>query len=212
MNTTDRKDTSTAPDGVRPRRTKKRGKVRYAVVGLGHIAQAAVLPAFQNAKRNSVLTALVSDDPTKLRELGERYGVQHTYTYDEYDACLTSGEIDAVYIALPNTMHCEYTVRAAEAGIHVLCEKPMATTEEECQKMIHAAESSGVRLMIAYRLHFEADRVGPVRGARRSARIPIALHLECEGRQHSARSGAGGRNFVGYRHLLRERGPLLVSG
>jgi glucose-fructose oxidoreductase len=144
------------PVSSRPRKTRKRGKIRYAVVGLGHIAQAAVLPAFANAKRNSVLTALVSDDPTKLRELSERYGVQHTYTYDEYDACLSSGEIDAVYIALPNTMHCEYAVRAAEAGIHVLCEKPMATTEEECQKMIHAAEASGVRLMIAYRLHFEA--------------------------------------------------------
>src|SRR5688500_10562783 len=137
----------------------KRGRkaaVRYAVVGLGHIAQAAVLPAFANAKRNSVLAALVSDDATKLRELGERYGVKHTYTYDEYDACLKSGEIDAVYIALPNTMNCEYAVRAAEAGVHVLCEKPMATAEEECEKMIHAAEASNVRLMIAYRLHFEA--------------------------------------------------------
>jgi glucose-fructose oxidoreductase len=144
-----------ANESAKPKR-KKRGKIRYAVVGLGHIAQAAVLPAFANAKRNSTLTALVSDDPTKLRELGERYGVKHTYTYDEYDACLKSGEIDAVYIALPNTMHCEYAVRAAEAGVHILCEKPMATTEEECQKMIHAAEASNVKLMIAYRLHFEA--------------------------------------------------------
>jgi len=142
-------------NGARRRRAK-RGKIRYAVVGLGHIAQAAVLPAFANAKRNSTLAALVSDDPTKLRELGERYGVQHTYTYDEYDACLQSGEIDAIYIALPNHLHCEYAVRAAEHGIHVLCEKPMALTEDECQKMIHAAEASSVRLMIAYRLHFEA--------------------------------------------------------
>lgn len=140
---------------TKPKR-KKRGKVRYAVVGLGHIAQTAVLPAFANAKRNSVLTALVSDDATKLRELGERYDVKHTFTYDEYDACLKSGEVDAAYIALPNTMHCEYAVRAAEAGVHVLCEKPMATTEEECEKMIHTAETSNVRLMIAYRLHFEA--------------------------------------------------------
>lgn len=144
-----------ANESAKPKR-KKRGKIRFAVVGLGHIAQAAVLPAFANAKRNSALTALVSDDPTKLRELSERYGVKHTFTYDEYDACLKSGEIDAVYIALPNTMHCEYAVRAAEAGIHILCEKPMATTEEECEKMIHAAEASNVKLMIAYRLHFEA--------------------------------------------------------
>ena len=74
---------------------------------------------------------------------------------DQYDECLQSGHVDAVYIALPNSQHCEYTVRAAEAGIHVLCEKPMAVTEEECEKMIDAANSSGVKLMVAYRLHFE---------------------------------------------------------
>jgi predicted dehydrogenase len=130
-------------------------KIRYAVVGIGHIAQAAVLPAFAHARKNSVLTAIVSDDPVKREEVGKMYSLEHTYAMDEYDDCLRSGNIDAVYIALPNSQHCEYTVRAAEAGIHVLCEKPMAVTEEECEKMIHAASSSGVKLMIAYRLHFE---------------------------------------------------------
>ena len=129
-------------------------RLRYAVVGLGHIAQVAVLPAFAHAKQNSQLAALVSDDEVKRRELGERYQVP-SYSYDDYDQCVRSGEIDAVYIALPNHLHCEYTVRAAEAGIHVLCEKPMAVTEEECEKMVHACRTSGVRLMIAYRLHFE---------------------------------------------------------
>ena len=132
----------------------RRRKIRYAVVGLGHIAQVAVLPAFKNASRNSVLTALISDDETKLRELCERHAVPHEFT--DYDACLSSGEIDAVYIASPNHQHCEFTVRATEAGIHVLCEKPMAVTAAECEKMIHAAEASNVQLMIAYRLHFEA--------------------------------------------------------
>jgi len=132
----------------------RRRKIRYAIVGLGHIAQVAVLPAFKNASRNSVLSALVSDDETKLRELSERHAAPHTFT--DYDACLSSGEIDAVYIASPNHQHCEFTVRAAEAGIHILCEKPMAVTAAECEKMIHAAEASNVQLMIAYRLHFEA--------------------------------------------------------
>ncbi len=130
-------------------------RIRYAVVGLGWIAQAAVLPAFANAKENSELTALVSDDPKKLAELSKLYGLKQTYSYDEYDKCLNSGEIDAVYIALPNTMHKEYTVRAAQAGIHVLCEKPMATTVDECEAMLQAAEENNVKLMIAYRLHFE---------------------------------------------------------
>jgi glucose-fructose oxidoreductase len=75
--------------------------------------------------------------------------------YAGYDALLTSGEIDAVYIALPNHLHQPYTLRAAAAGIHVLCEKPMALDEAECNDMIAACEKYDVRLMIAYRLHFE---------------------------------------------------------
>src|SRR5687768_212971 len=90
-------------------------KVRYAVVGLGYIAQVAVLPAFANARKNSRLAALVSDDPVKLKKLGRKNEVDNLYSYEEYDQCLRSGEIDAVYIALPNSMHCEYTLRAAEA-------------------------------------------------------------------------------------------------
>jgi predicted dehydrogenase len=129
--------------------------IRYAVVGLGHIAQTAVLPAFAHARENSRLTALVSDDPVKLRMLSDKYSVHNTYSYAEYARCLRSGEIDAVYIALPNHLHCEYTVRAAGAGIHVLCEKPMAVREQECVQMIEAAAAAKVKLMIAYRLHFE---------------------------------------------------------
>src|SRR5215207_8503264 len=98
------------------RRSRPRGKVRYAVVGLGHIAQVAVLPAFAHASRNSALAALVSDDDSKLRVLGKRYGVPAggRYGYEQYEECLESG-IDAVYIALPNHMHREYTERAARA-------------------------------------------------------------------------------------------------
>src|ERR1700754_3867386 len=98
-------------------------RVRYAVIGLGHIAQAAVLPAFKHARRNSELTALVSGEPNKLRRLGQRYGVRRLCDYDDADELFRSGDIDAVYIALPNDQHREWTVRAARAGLHVLCEK-----------------------------------------------------------------------------------------
>ncbi|BAZ12190.1 oxidoreductase domain-containing protein [Calothrix sp. NIES-4071] len=128
-------------------------RIRYAVIGLGWIAQETVLPAFATTE-NSQLTALVSDDPTKREELGEKYGVK-TYSYDQYEECLNNGEIDAVYIALPNHLHLEYTNRAAKQGIHVLCEKPMAVTEHECEQMIRAAKENNVKLMIAYRLHFD---------------------------------------------------------
>lgn len=129
-------------------------KIRYAVVGLGWFAQEAALPAFAQSD-HSELVALVSDDPVKLRDLGEKYGIRHTYAYDEYKTCLTNGNVDAVYIALPNHLHCEYTVRAANQGVHVLCEKPMAVSEEECEQMIRACSENGVKLMIAYRLHLD---------------------------------------------------------
>jgi predicted dehydrogenase len=128
-------------------------QIRYAVVGLGHIAQVAVLPAFGNARRNSKLVALVSGDPVKREQLGKKYGVEKTWSYAQYDECLKS--VDAVYIALPNSLHCEYAVRAARAGVHVLVEKPMAVTEDECERMTRAAREAGVKLMVAYRLHFE---------------------------------------------------------
>ena len=133
---------------------KPRGKIRYAVVGLGHIAQVAVLPAFAHL-RNSELVGLVSGTPKKLKALAKKYQVPNTWSYEEYQECLESGEIDAVFIALPNDMHREYTIRAAKAGIHILCEKPLAVTAKDCQAMIDAARKNRVKLMTAYRLHFE---------------------------------------------------------
>ena len=133
----------------------KRDPIRYAVVGLGHIAQAAVLPAFEHARKTSQLVALVSDDAEKLSELGDRYGVERRIHYDQLDRLLQGGEIDAVYLALPNHLHREYTERAAIAGVHVLCEKPLAVTEQDCRSMIKVCEENGVLLMVAYRLHFE---------------------------------------------------------
>jgi len=147
-------------------------KIRYAVVGLGHIAQVAVLPAFAHAS-NSEVTALVSGNATKLKEISKRYGIPHTYSYRDYDRCLQEGHVDAVYIALPNSMHCEYTVRAARAGIHVLCEKPMAVTTEECERMIQAARQGRVKLMIAYRLHFEEANMSAVQLTRSGTLGPV---------------------------------------
>jgi predicted dehydrogenase len=141
-------------------------KVRYAVVGLGWISQEAVLPAFSHAKTNSELRALVTQDPVKARHLSKKYNVPFTHSYQEYDQLLKSGEIDAVYIALPNSMHHAYAVAAAKAGIHVLCEKPMALDEAECQGMIAAAKENNVKLMIAYRLHFERTNLEAVEAIR----------------------------------------------
>jgi len=138
--------------------------IRYGVVGLGHIAQVAVLPAFAHASRNSQLTAIVSGDRTKRRELTRRYRLDHAFSYEKFKECLRV--VDAVYIALPNSMHSEYAVRAARAGVHVLCEKPMAVTVDECRRMIAACRTAGVKLMVAYRLHFEALNLAAIDLAR----------------------------------------------
>jgi predicted dehydrogenase len=128
-------------------------RIRYAVVGLGHIAQVAVLPAFEHARGHCELTALVSDEPDKLSTLARRYHVPRTYSYEQYGECLQ--QVDAVYLALPNHLHATYAVLAARSGVHVLCEKPMAVTVDECESMVQAAREHDVKLMIAYRLHFE---------------------------------------------------------
>lgn len=145
------------------RRGISRSKVRYAVVGLGHIAQVAVLPAFRNAA-NSELFALVSGNSDKLEKVGKKYDLGHLYSYEDYSRALSN--VDAVYLALPNHLHREYAVRAAAAGVHVLCEKPMAVTSEECRAMIEAATQNRVKLMIAYRLHLEAGNLEAIRLAR----------------------------------------------
>ena len=132
----------------------QRTGIRYAVIGLGHIAQAAVLPGMAHAK-DSVISALVSDDAVKLKTLARKYRVPEVSNYEYYDDLLRSGRIDAVYISLPNDLHYDFAMRALQAGIHVLVEKPMAISWQQCLEMIDAAQGSGALLMVAYRLHFE---------------------------------------------------------
>ncbi len=134
-------------------RTRSKKPIRYAVVGLGHIAQTAVLPAFAHSKSNSRLVAMFSGDAKKRRLLSQRYHVD-AYAYEDYENVLSSGDVDAVYICLPNHLHAEYTISAAKRGVHVLCEKPMAVDSRECAAMIAECAQHKVKLMIAYRLHF----------------------------------------------------------
>lgn len=146
--------------------SKTHEKLRFGVVGLGWFAQTAVLPAFRHAADQVELTALFSSDAEKLDELGDRYDVSERHDYDALEAVIESGTIDAVYLAVPNHLHREYVLRAAGAGAHVLCEKPLGVTEEECREMIEAADEAGVQLMTAYRLHFEEANLKAVKIAR----------------------------------------------
>src|SRR5215472_5496776 len=101
--------------------------VGYAVVGLGSISQVAVLPAFARS-RKAVLAAVVSGDPEKAKRLGRKFKAGAAYTYDQIAECLNDPGVEAVYVATPPGEHEKYTVGAARAGKHVLCEKPLAAT------------------------------------------------------------------------------------
>jgi predicted dehydrogenase len=130
-------------------------RVEYCVIGLGRIA-AHFLEGTKNSA-HSTITALVSGHRDKAERIAAQYGVSREaiYSYEEFDRIAANPSIDAVYVALPNSMHAEYTIRAAKAGKHVLCEKPMAISSGECVQMIEACKDAHVKLMIAYRLHFE---------------------------------------------------------
>lgn len=130
-------------------------KTGYAVIGLGRIA-GRFMPAVLSTT-NSRITGLVSGHPDKASRIAAQYGVPAAsiYNYENFDEIAHNPAIDAVYVALPNSMHAEFTIRAAKAGKHVLCEKPMSTTVADAEQMIAACKAANVKLMIAYRCHYE---------------------------------------------------------
>lgn len=139
-----------------PAQTSGAKRVGFAAVGLGNISD-----TFMKAcalSQGARVTGLVTGHP---QEKGPRYASQYSvpqssiYTYETFDRIRDNKEIDAVYIGLPNSMHCEFTLRAAQAGKHVLCEKPMAISSAECRRMIDACRAANVKLMIAYRVHYD---------------------------------------------------------
>ena len=142
-------------------------RLGIAIVGLGRLSLDQILPAF-GASLRARPVALVSGDPAKMATVAKQYGIgaEHLYSYATYDKLKDDPLVDAVYIVLPNSMHAEYTVRAAQAGKHVLCEKPMATTVADSQKMIDACNKAGKKLMIAYRMQYEPHNRGLIAMAR----------------------------------------------
>jgi predicted dehydrogenase len=132
-------------------------KVGFALVGIGSLSTGQLIPALRDTTRFCKCVAFVTGHRDKNLPVAQRLGItpEHVYTYDNFDTIKDNPEVDVVYIVLPNSMHAEYTIRAAKAGKHVLCEKPMATSVEDCQKMIDACKAANRKLMIAYRMRYE---------------------------------------------------------
>jgi len=153
-----------AQPAVQPPPTKQLG---YAIVGIGRLSIDSILPALTTTK-SSRLTALVSGHPDKAQHFAQLYGVpeKNIYNYQNFDRIASNPDVDVVYVVLPNSMHPEYTIRAAQAGKHVLCEKPMCTSVADAQFMIEACRKAGKQLMVAYRLHYEKYTIEAIERAR----------------------------------------------
>jgi predicted dehydrogenase len=128
-------------------------QIGYAVAGLGDLALNGVVPAFARAGENSRLVAIIASDRAQAQAVAQPFRAA-AYQLDEFRQCLQREDVNAVYLALPNSMRCDYAVEAARAGVHVLCERPMAVMADECRRMIRTAQTNHVKMMIAYRLQF----------------------------------------------------------
>lgn len=131
-------------------------KLGVALVGLGYYSTGQLAPALQ-LTNHCYLAGIVTGSPDKAKEYKAKYNIadKNIYNYENFDSIKDNADIDIIYVVLPNSMHAEYTIRAAKAGKHVICEKPMAITVAECDSMIKACDEAGKKLAIGYRLHFD---------------------------------------------------------
>ncbi len=176
-------------------------RVGFAIVGIGHLSINQILPAFGKSKFCKPV-ALVSGSPEKAQKIATQYGIKSSaiYSYANFEQLAQNPEVKVVYIVLPNSMHAEYTIRAAKIAKHVLSEKPMATSVADCEKMIAACSSANVKLMIAYRQQYEpmnrqiakmirSGKLGPLRSY--LATLTQNQDDPSQWRLHKALSGGG---------------------
>jgi D-xylose 1-dehydrogenase (NADP+, D-xylono-1,5-lactone-forming) len=131
-------------------------KLRIGVLSTARVAERRLVPAIQKSK-NAIVTAVASRTDARARAFAERLNLPKAY--DRYETLLADPEIDAVYIPLPNALHCEWTIKAAEKGKHVLCEKPLAANAVEADAMIAACEANDVVLMEGFMYRFHPQNV-----------------------------------------------------
>jgi predicted dehydrogenase len=213
------------PSAPPPAPSSPDARIGFAVVGLGRLALEQILPAFSNCKHARV-TALVSGSPDKAKTVAAQYGVAPNaiYGYDDIARLADHDDVQAVYIVTPNGLHVQHVRAAAQAGKHVLCEKPMANTADEARQMIAACRDANVKLMVAYRCQFEVFNSEAARIVRSGelgrARIIEATNTQVQGsgeqwRHRAALAGGGCLPDIGLyclngvRHVLGEE-PLEV--
>jgi predicted dehydrogenase len=190
-------------------------RIGYAIVGLGELSLGQIMPAF-SASKYAKPVALVSGDTEKAKKVAAQYGVyeKNIYNYENFDDIRSNPEIDAVYIVLPNALHEEFVVRAAKAGKHVLCEKPMTTSSKSAQIMIDACKKAGKKLMVAYRIQYEPHNRMAMQWARSkhfgNVKVISSNNVQNIGnpaqwRLHKALSGGGSLPDIGLYNINTNR-------
>jgi glucose-fructose oxidoreductase len=144
--------------GALPYYLQKKERLGVALVGLGYYSTDLLAPALQLTEK-CYLAGIVTGTPSKAEQWKKQYKIpdKNIYNYDNFDSIANNADIDVIYIVLPPSMHAEYSIRAAKAGKHVWCEKPMAVSEAECRSMIDACNQNKVKLSIGYRMHHEPN-------------------------------------------------------
>ncbi len=181
-------------------------KLNIALCGLGNYAGILADGFATSAYCN--LAGIITGHPAKAEQWKKQYNIpdKNIYNYENFDTIAQNKDIDVVYVVLPNSMHKEYTIRAAQAGKHVICEKPMATSVEDCEAMIAACKKAGVQLAIGYRLHYEPYNLELKRLGQEKVFGPVRLIEASLGynvtdanqwRLHKALSGGGPLMNVG---------------
>ena len=150
--------TAFAPNIIASASRIKKEKLGVALVGLGYYSTNLLAPALQLTK-NCELTGIVTGSPDKIPMWQRKYQIneKNIYNYQNFDGIANNSDIDIIYVVLPPSMHAEYTIRAAKAGKHVWCEKPMAPSVIECQSMIKACADNKVKLAIGYRCQHDPN-------------------------------------------------------
>jgi predicted dehydrogenase len=193
-------------------------RIGYAIVGLGRLSLEEILPAFGESMRAKPV-ALVSGTPEKAKAVAAQYGISPgaVYDYANFDRIAENPAIQAVYVVLPNSMHHEFTIRAAKAGKHVLCEKPMAVSSKEAREMTEACRAANVKLMIAYRIQYEPTNREVIRLIRSGEFGPVkflaAINTQQQGspdqwRMKKAMAGGGALPDIGLYCLNTSRAYL----
>ncbi len=190
-------------------------KLGYAILGLGYYATQIIMPRFAECERSRI-TALVSGSPDKLKTYGAQYGVPTSglYSYETFDQIVDNPTVDIVYVITPNSLHRTFVERAARAGKHVMCEKPMATSVADGEAMIAACKAADRKLMIGYRSRFQAHNIEAIGLARGGALGPLRTIVADHGftigdpnqwRLNKALSGGGSLMDIGIYSLNAAR-------